>query len=107
MSDDNRIVFDNVSKFYGEVLGVNRVSPFDPAGNHEPGRAERLRQDHADEPDDRADPPDARSDPRARDLARRPGGAVPPCSATARSSIRFPAGLTGYEFIYSYLRCTA
>ena len=29
-----------------------------PAGNHEPGRAERLRQDDADEPDDRPDLPD-------------------------------------------------
>lgn len=26
MPSDNRIVFDNVSKFYGEVLGVNRVT---------------------------------------------------------------------------------
>ena len=30
MSD--RIIFENVSKFYGEVLGVNRVSLNIPAG---------------------------------------------------------------------------
>ena len=33
MSDgDNRILFDNVSRFYGEVLGVNRVSLSIPPG---------------------------------------------------------------------------
>lgn len=33
MTDDNRlIVFDNVSKFYGDVLGVNRVSLSIPPG---------------------------------------------------------------------------
>jgi ABC-2 type transport system ATP-binding protein len=32
MSQDDRIVFDNVSKFYGEVLGVNRVHLSIPAG---------------------------------------------------------------------------
>ena len=29
---DNRIVFENVSKFYGEVLGVNRVNLALPSG---------------------------------------------------------------------------
>jgi len=32
MSGDNRIVFENVSKFYGEVLGVNRVNLSLPPG---------------------------------------------------------------------------
>jgi ABC-2 type transport system ATP-binding protein len=32
MSDQDRIVIDNVSKFYGEVLGVNRVSLSIPPG---------------------------------------------------------------------------
>ena len=32
MSADNRIVFENVSKFYGEVLGVNRVNLSLPPG---------------------------------------------------------------------------
>lgn len=31
-TDDHRIVFDNVSKFYGEVLGVNRVHLTIPPG---------------------------------------------------------------------------
>jgi ABC-2 type transport system ATP-binding protein len=32
MTGDNKIVFENVSKFYGEVLGVNRVSLSLPPG---------------------------------------------------------------------------
>lgn len=32
MSDDNRIVFEDISKFYGEVLGVNRVHLSIPPG---------------------------------------------------------------------------
>jgi len=32
MSADRRVVFDNVSKFYGEVLGINRVSLSVPPG---------------------------------------------------------------------------
>ncbi len=31
-TSENKIVFDNVSKFYGEILGVNRVSLEIPAG---------------------------------------------------------------------------
>ncbi len=50
---ERAIVFDNVSKFYGEVLGVNRVTLSIPPGDHQPRRPERLRQDDAHEPDDR------------------------------------------------------
>ncbi|HEY6254127.1 MAG TPA: ABC transporter ATP-binding protein [Candidatus Angelobacter sp.] len=32
MTSDNKITFDNVSKFYGEVLGVNRVNVSLPSG---------------------------------------------------------------------------
>src|SRR5205807_4942324 len=32
VSDRDRIVFENVSKFYGEILGVNRVSLSIPPG---------------------------------------------------------------------------
>ncbi|HYT50362.1 MAG TPA: ATP-binding cassette domain-containing protein, partial [Pyrinomonadaceae bacterium] len=32
MASQNTIVFDNVSKFYGEILGVNRVSLEIPSG---------------------------------------------------------------------------
>ena len=42
-----------------------------PAGHHQPGRAERLRQDDADEPDDRPDLPRPRPHPHARHLAAR------------------------------------
>ena len=72
-----RIVLRDVSKFYGEVLGVNRVNLDDPARHHQPGRPQRLRQDHADEPDHRrcCSPPRARS--RCSASRRRPGAAVP------------------------------
>jgi ABC-2 type transport system ATP-binding protein len=32
MSENNRVIFENVSKFYGEVLGVNRVNLSIPPG---------------------------------------------------------------------------
>src|SRR5215469_7309046 len=32
MTSDNKITFENVSKFYGEVLGVNRVNLSLPSG---------------------------------------------------------------------------
>ncbi|HEY2740451.1 MAG TPA: ATP-binding cassette domain-containing protein, partial [Thermoanaerobaculia bacterium] len=32
MNADRQVVFDNVSKFYGEVLGINRVSLSVPPG---------------------------------------------------------------------------
>ena len=50
--DQSLVVFDNVSRFYGEVLGVNRVTSVDSTGHHQPGRPQRLRQDYAYEPDD-------------------------------------------------------
>ena len=41
------------------------------AGDHQPGRAERLGQDHAHEPHDRPHPSRPRPHPHARDLAAR------------------------------------
>ena len=53
---DNLITFANVSRFYGEVLGVNKVSLAIP-----PGVTSLVgpngSADHIDEPDDRSDPP--------------------------------------------------
>ena len=71
MTQENRqIVFDNVSKFYGDVLGVNRVTLSDSARDHQPGGTQRLRQNHADEPDDRPVAAHPRPHQRARHLAR-------------------------------------
>ena len=64
------VVFDDVSKFYGEVLGVNRVTLTIRARDHRPRRPERLGQDDAHEPRDGPDPPDAR--------ARRASSAISP-----------------------------
>ena len=76
MSSD-RIVFEDVSRFYGEVLGINRVNVSIPPGVHQPGGAQRQRQDHAHEPDGRVDPAHARPYSRARDPAGPPGPALP------------------------------
>jgi len=45
---NSNIVFENVSKFYGEVLGVNRSISRCPR-RYQLGRPERLREDNADE----------------------------------------------------------
>ena len=90
----------NVSKFYGEVLGVNRVDARDPAGHHQPRGPQRLRQDDLDESDDRPPRPDARPRSGSGTRAVRSGDAVPRWSATARSTTPFRAGLTGYEFVH-------
>ena len=50
------VVFDEVSKFYGEVLGVNRVTLNIPPGITSLVGPNGSGQDHADEPDDRPDP---------------------------------------------------
>ena len=52
---DARIVFEDVSKFYGEVLGVNRVNLSIPAGITSLVGAQRLGQNDVDELDDRVD----------------------------------------------------
>jgi len=97
-----RITFDNVSRFYGEVLGVNRVNLSIPPGitslvgpngsgkttlmNLMTGllRPSRGQISVLGIPPDRPD-----------DLFRRMGY----CTQVDA----FPKGLTGYEFIYSFL----
>ena len=56
----DQITFENVSRFYGEVLGVNRVSLSIPPGITSLGGSERVGQDDADEPDHGAGPADPR-----------------------------------------------
>ncbi len=97
------ITFSNVSRFYGEVLGVNKVNLADPARHHQPGGPQRLRQDHADEPDDRPDPSHAGRDPRARHPPDDPEQLCRLVGYCAQFDA-FPKGLTGYQFIYSFLR---
>ena len=53
MSAERLIVFENVSKFYGEVLGVNRVNVSIPSGITSPvgpsSSGETTRKPRADE----------------------------------------------------------
>ena len=103
MSEDTQIIFENVSKFYGEVLGVNRISlAIDPGitslvgpngsgkttlmnlmtGILKPTRGKiRLLGIPADHPEQFC-------------------GKVGYCTQFDA----FPKGLTGYDFIYSFLR---
>lgn len=103
MSEDTQIIFENISKFYGEVLGVNRISlTIDPGvtslvgpngsgkttlmnlmtGILKPTRGKiRLLGIPSDHPE-------------------RFCGAVGYCTQFDS----FPKGLTGHDFIYSFLR---
>ncbi len=100
---DGAIVFDNVSRFYGEVLGVNRVnlsippgvtSLVGPNGSGKTTLMNLMTGLH---------PADAGRDPRARHPAGRSRAAVPRLGYCTQFDA-FPKGLTGYQFIYSYLR---
>ncbi len=66
------ITVSNVSKFYGEVLGVNRVTRRDPAGSHRSRRTQRIGQEHADAPAVRS----AQTDPRRHQRSRHPPGST-------------------------------
>ena len=92
---NDQIIFDNVSKFYGEVLGVNRISLNIRSGRHHAGRPQRIGQDDADEPDDGAGAAFARIDFGAGTEARRMRPSSSAKWATARSSIRSRAGSPG------------
>ena len=103
LADDESIVFDNVSKFYGEVLGVNRITlTFEPGitglvGPNGSGKTTLmnlmtglLRPTQGD----------------IRVLGVSP---TKPEKLFARLGYStqfdsFPGGMSGYQFIYSYLR---
>ena len=60
MSAERLIVFDNVSKFYGEVLGVNRVTLSLPPGITSLVGPNGSGKTTLHEPDDRPPPPEPR-----------------------------------------------
>jgi ABC-2 type transport system ATP-binding protein len=103
MASTNRIVFDNVSKFYGEVLGVNRVNLSIPpgitslVGPNGSGKTTLMNlmtgllQPSRGRIDVLGISP---NDPER--LFREVG------YCTQFDS--FPKGLTGYDFVYSFLR---
>ena len=105
-AEDQRIVFEDVSKFYGEVLGVNRVNLSIPAGitslvgPNGSGKTTLMNL--------------------MTGLVRPTRGRVAVLGISPREPERlfrtvgyctqfdsFPRGLTGYQFIYSYLRLAA
>ncbi len=102
MNGETRIIFDNVSRFYGEVLGVNRVNLSIPAGITSlvgPNGSGKTT------------------------IMNLMAGLIRPTSGTIRvldippndseqlfrllgyctQFDSFPRGMTGYEFVYSYL----
>ena len=103
MSEDRTIVFDNISKFYGEILGVNRVHLTIPpgltslVGPNGSGKTTLMNlmtglvRPNAGTIRILGIPPD---DP--EELFR----AVGYCTQYDA----FPKGLTGHQFIYLYLR---
>jgi ABC-2 type transport system ATP-binding protein len=100
---NDRIVFENVSKFYGEILGVNRVNLSIPAGitslvgpngagkttlmNLMTGLV-RPSRGHIHVLGYRTDEPEALFN----------------ILGYCTQFDAFPKGLTGYQFVYSYLR---
>jgi ABC-2 type transport system ATP-binding protein len=100
---DGTIVFENVSRFYGEVLGVNRVNVSIPpgitslVGPNGSGKTTLMNLMTGLIRPSRGQirvlgiPPD-----RPEELCRKIGYCT--------QFDAFPKGLTGYQFIYSYLR---
>jgi ABC-2 type transport system ATP-binding protein len=100
---NDRIVLENVSKFYGEILGVNRVNLSIPAGitslvgPNGSGKTTlmnlltglvRPSRGHIDVLGYRTDEPEALFN----------------ILGYCTQFDAFPKGLTGYQFVYSYLR---
>ena len=81
---------------------ARRISP---PGDHQPRcGAQRLRQDHPHEPVCRADPPTAAAKSVLGHLARdRPAKQLCRMVGYCAQFDAFPKGLTGYQFIYSFL----
>lgn len=103
MSSADTIVFDNVSKFYGEVLGVNRVHLTIPSGITGlvgPNGAGKTTMMNLVtgllKPSD--------GEVRILDLPPdRPEVLFSEIGYSAQYD-SFPGGLTGYQFVYSFLR---
>ncbi len=98
-----RIVFDNVSKFYGEVLGVNRVNVCIPpgitslVGPNGSGKTTLMNLMTGLLQPSRGSISVLGISPNDPERLFREVGYCTQFDA-------FPRGLTGYEFVYSYLR---
>ncbi|HME00137.1 MAG TPA: ABC transporter ATP-binding protein [Terriglobia bacterium] len=102
VAPDNRIVFEDVSKFYGEVLGVNRVNLSIPpgitslVGPNGSGKTTLMNLMTGLVEPTRGRISVLGLSPRQPEQLFRQVG-----YCTQYDS--FPRGLTGYEFVYSYL----
>jgi ABC-2 type transport system ATP-binding protein len=99
----DRVVFDNVSRFYGEVLGVNRVTLSIPpgitslVGPNGSGKTTLMNlMTGLVQP--------TRGEIRVLDVAPDDPARLCRLVGYATQFDSFPKGLTGYEFVYSFLR---
>jgi len=100
---DERVTFENVSRFYGEVLGVNRVTLSIPpgitslVGPNGSGKTTLMNlMTGLVRP--------TRGEIRVRGIASSDPEHLCRSVGYATQFDSFPRGLTGYEFIYSFLR---
>jgi ABC-2 type transport system ATP-binding protein len=99
----DRVVFDNVSRFYGEVLGVNRVTLSIPpgitslVGPNGSGKTTLMNLITG-----LVRP--TRGEIRVLGIAPSDPAALFKVVGYSTQFDSFPRGLTGFEFIYSYLR---
>ncbi|HLH44800.1 MAG TPA: ABC transporter ATP-binding protein [Bryobacteraceae bacterium] len=99
----DRVVFDNVSRFYGEVLGVNRVTLSIPpgitslVGPNGSGKTTLMNlMTGLIQP--------TRGDILVLDVAPNDPARLCHLVGYATQFDSFPKGLSGYEFVYSFLR---
>lgn len=99
----DRVTFDNVSRFYGEVLGVNRVTLSIPTGitslvgPNGSGKTTLMNlMTGLVQP--------TRGEIRVLDVAPNHPARLCHLVGYATQFDSFPRGLTGYEFVYSFLR---
>ena len=76
----------------------------DSAGDHQPGGPEWFGQDHADEPDDRPGQAHARTEFEVLGYTTDDPENLFKILGYSTQFDAFPKGLTGFQFIYSYLR---
>src|SRR5579862_1410962 len=99
----DRVVFDNVSRFYGEVLGVNRVTLSIPAGitslvgPNGSGKTTLMNLIAG-----LVRP--TRGEIRVLDIAPNDPSRLCRAVGYATQFDSFPKGLTGFEFVTSFLR---
>jgi ABC-2 type transport system ATP-binding protein len=99
----DRVIFDNVSRFYGEVLGVNRVTLSIPpgitslVGPNGSGKTTLMNlMTGLVRP--------TRGEIRVLDIPTNDPERLCRMVGYATQFDSFPKGLTGYEFVYSFLR---